>query len=1447
METVQPPPERQPSNVQRQPSNVQRYPSSLQRHHSVHVTNEAGGQMGHGLQTIAPANTTQNFSYNVGPAIDEDDPKFKSDIEKASILSQLNFIYVFPVMWKAWKGRKSDYGLRDPDLLTFPYRRRADTLADKFMNDMERQKQKKPNKKPNLTMAIIRSTKWTLLRCLVVAIIFSFVRIFTGWVLKELIDSYSTNDDMWQWSVALSICLLLGLYFEHHYNHIGTYFPTHVRGGIIDLIYKKTTKLSLYTLTKVSPGQIINLASNDVNVFDEFGVYFPKSIVAPIVLIASGALLWHYFGVLCLVGLGYICMWFPLQTLYIVKNEAKTEERNHITDERVQLTRESLEGIRLLKMYTWELRFKDRIFDFRNKEVSELRKNVIGESIWRGISFSSLAVSSFLIFMPVYLTDRPLTPGTVFSTFYLFCFIRLYGAFFVNQGLVFLVAAHMVIKRTEKLLETPEIGTIKFDKPKSSENAIEFENFTGFWTKEEDENPGDAKITINPNAANRTPEPTPLPTLIDVTATLKKGSLTALVGPVGSGKTSFLMSLTGEMPKSTGALRYDGTIAYVEQEPTIFAGTFRESICFGKPYDEDFYNKVIKACNLETDLSLFPNGDMSEIGEKGNNLSGGQKARLALARGVYANADIYLLDDPLSAVDPKVALSLFENCISGLLKGKTVILVTHQVDFAKRCDQTIFLKGGEVRGSGPLDQLQEKEPAETAEAFRVARKRSIDETAEIKPRRKKSALLQIHKTLRRHASDHQTTINEAAIQQEAKKKELVPEKVQEEEQADPYPGKVSGKTYKELLKGMGNPLYLFILLAAYIATEMAIIAYGRMLAAWLTNDFPYWKSLAILGGLVGFIIFIYFAKYILLNLGLVKTSKVHHEKMLNRIIQAPVYFFDSNPIGNILNRFSNDVGTLDRFLSLICMDVLDNVFFIFTVIITVSIIDPVHLAPLAGEVIFIFVALTFCYHGVQQTKKYDLATRGPLFSLFSSSLSGIVIIRSYNQGELFQEKFKHQLHSNIKGSIGFALTSRFLAFCCDFGYNLAEIGVIFIMAGRNRPDSNFALEGFSLALILSVSGILQYTLRQICMGNILAESAARVQSYWGVPNEAPLTLDGDRQLQEQKWPQKGEIDFNRVYMKYSPTGPDVIKGLTLHADPGQRIGCVGRTGAGKTSILQLLFRLQEINKESDPEGFIKIDNVDTSTIGLHELRGNISIIPQTPFILSGTVRYNVDPLKKATDDEIWKALKDVRLKKHVETLPHKLDTEMTAATSVFSVGQKQLVCLARSILKPSPIMIMDEATANMDQETDEYVTNKIRETFTHSTTFTIAHRLITIANYDRVLVLDKGQIKEFDEPYKLLVKNVGDDQLTNDEGHFASMVKNTGPITSKHIFEVTKKAYEERRKTGGKPEEGGRQDFELDIPSKKTPGEIVEDVEAEQSYDDDDIPWEKKGGLSQPR
>jgi len=1292
-------------------------------------------------------------AVKIHPDQNENNSRFKSDVDKANIFSFVYFFYVIGLVKSAFTANKEGKMITAKNLISFPWTRRADVLSARFEHEIRKQKSQDAKKKMNLSWAILMTVKWPLFKITVLETCFLFTRIFSAWIVKKLIDSYvipEKSDEAWQWAGILSACLVVAFHFEHHFNHMASYFPNHIQNALINIVFAKITRLSTDSLTKISMGRLINICTNGVNLFEQLGVFVCNIFVGLFALVAGGALLWQYFGAYCLVGLGYIVFWFPWQQFFIMISLKERDRTNVATANRIRMTSETIEAIRLLKMYTWEMNFKDKISNLRNIEMKMLRSGAITSSIIRGLSFSTQVCSTFLMFLAYNLSGHDLNVSEVFSAYFVIGYLRIYSSYMFGLALNFLTDVRILIRGIEQVLETPEIGEKQFEAPRDSQNAIEYENFSAYW------NAGDAKTSSA--------------TLNNVNLPIKKGSLNALVGAVGSGKTSLLMTFTGEMPKTEGTMRYNGSIAFVEQEPTIFAGTFRENVTFGRPYEPEFYKTVVKACNLESDLKLFPQGDLSEIGEKGNNLSGGQKARLALARAVYSQADIHLLDDPLSAVDPKVARSIFGNAIEKVLKGKTILLTTHQVDFARGCENIILMEEGRVLGSGTYEQLKQQN-IDVDKVFGNKNNRNVEEQEEVKPVETKAT-----------QDDDDQDNQEGADDKQIKK--------------DQFAVAVSWRTYYGLMKEMGGPWFFLLVIVVYVTCEMSNMGYGRFLGVWIAGTFDRWVTLTVMGCLVGYDVLIYIIKYLLLSLALIRAAKKYHNKMLDKVINSTVLFFDTNPIGQILNRFSGDVGVLDRYIPLAVMDIFNISFSLGSIVLTVAIINPIIIGPYAGVMIVIGIIVYFCFPAVKQSKLYELRSKGPLFGLLSATLSGIVIIRVYKQADAFQQRFRDYLHNVMKANNSFTLASRFMAFYVDLAYLITAIGCVFIITAKAQGGTleEGGLAAFALALVLGVTGVLQYALRQFSSLNISMSAVARVQSYLDVPAEPPLKMEGDKQHKDSHWPQKGEIDFHKVYMKYRPDGDHVIRDLSLHVEPGQKIGCVGRTGAGKSTIIQLLYRMQELDRSIDDtkESFIKMDNLNTQEVGLHLLRNNISIIPQTPFIFTGTIRTNVDPLGHFTDEQIWAALEDVRLKHHVERQPRKLDTHIHGGTSVFSAGQKQLVCLARAILKKSNVLIMDEATANMDYDTDFFVQKKIEERFSHATQFTIAHRLQTIANYDKVLVLDRGRKMEFDEPYKLLVKNIGDTEATNENGYFAIMVQNTGPISSKKIFEIARDAYYKR-------------------------------------------------------
>jgi len=1301
------------------------------------------------IKIEVPSETSNGDSTPAEPKKDENNPKFKSDLQKPNILSFVYFTYVFPLIIRGFKISKKEECLKENDLFTIPYKRRADVLSDKINENFSEQKSK------SLFKAILWTVKWKILKIIFVQTLFLFTRIFLAWVIKKVIDGFVYPEfasNSWKWAAILSLCLVVAFHLDHHYNRLASDLPCHIQNALIHLLYNKITKLSIYSLTKISKGNLLNICMSRVNLFEQVGMYAANVIVSIFALVAGGAVLWQYYGVFSLISLGYIVFWYPFQALVIRVSLKSRNKTNTAEAKRLRTTRETIQGIKLIKMHAWELKFRDKINALREFELKMLTNGSVALAINRGIAFSAQICASFLMTMSYRVAGNDLETGNVFSGYFLIGYLRLYCSYMFSLGLNFLTDARILIKNIQEILETPEIEDQAFDAPLDPQNAVEFENFSGNWNKKQS----------GPSVSLAS-------TLKEVNLTIKKGSLNALVGTVGSGKTSLLMTLTGEMPKTSGSLRYKGDLAIVEQRPAIFPGTFRDNLCFGKPYDAEFYRTVVKACHLEKDIELLPDGDLTKIGEKGSNLCQSQKARLVLARAVYSQADIYIFDNPLGVVDPKIAKKIYHNAIEDLLKGKTIIMSTHQVEMIKNCDHIIFMEDGRVLGSGSYEELK-RQNVEVDKVFGHKSSQAVEEGEGPS----EASMTKEEK--------HQNADNG---RQEGVEKEKL--------KHDEYAPNVTWSTYFKLFKQMGGWKFWSLILVAIITCEMANMGYGRMLGALIADTFDDWITLTVLACFAAYNIIIYITRYLIIGFGLVRAARRYHEKMLDRIIRAKAYFFNTNSVGDIFSRFSEDVDILDKKISWGVLDTVNVSFAIASILITASILNPVLIGPFVGAIIVMTLIFHFCFPAVKQCKLFENQTKDSLFDLLSASISGVTAMRIYKQADAFQHRFKEELHTATKASVSFNLSQRFMTFYIDLTYTIAAIGCVFIITARGVYSTleEATLAAFSFALILVINALFQFGLKQFTQLSTSIVAVARIQAYLEAPLEPPAKRAVDNGLKAKGWPRTGKIEMNRASMKDHTDHDFLVKDLSLQIEAGQRVGCVARNGGDKSSIIQLLYRLQDLDRsgEGGQSSFIKLDDVNTEEIGIDLLRGSMSIIPQNPFVFTDTIRNNVDPMERFKDEEIWAALEDVKLKDHVESQPKKLDTEIHGGNPVFSAGQKQLICFARSMLKRSKVLVIDEGTAHLDYDTDSFVQKNMEKRFGDATQLTFAHTLQRIANCDKVLVLDKDRKVEFDQPYKLLVKNIGDQEVTSKEGYFADMVKNTGSKSSEKIFNIAKDTY----------------------------------------------------------
>ncbi|KAI1339003.1 P-loop containing nucleoside triphosphate hydrolase protein [Xylariaceae sp. FL0016] len=1092
-----------------------------------------------------------------------------------------------------------------------------------------------------------------------------------------------------------------------------------------------------------SNGRIVNLMSVDTYRMDQASALFHMIWTAPIVCLLTLVVLVINITYSALAGFALLVIGVPALTRAIRSLFRRRAAINKVTDQRVSLTQEILQSVRFVKYFGWERAFLERLKDIRNREISAIQILLAIRNGINAVSMSLPIYASMLSFITYSLTNHGLAPAEVFSSLALFNGLRM------PLNLLPLVIGNVVdawssLKRIQEFMLSEEQEDVAVFKPEG-ENAVELvgANFTWERTPTQDKEnmisaskKGPAQKGPRPKTEKKTAKPDDnyddtASTLVeerepfklqDLNIEIGRNELVAVIGTVGSGKTSLLSALAGDMRKTAGEVVLGASRAFCPQYAWIQNATVRNNILFGKDMDRSWYKDVIKACALQPDLDMLPNGDATEIGERGITVSGGQKQRLNIARAIYFDADIVLMDDPLSAVDAHVGRHIMDNAILGLLKDKCRILATHQLWVLSRCDRIIWMDAGKIQAVDTFDNLMMNHPGFN----QLMETTAHEEKTEDEP-------------------EKMTEEKTADVEKSQKKRKKAPGLMQAEERAQ---ASVPWSVYGDYVRASGSILNAPLVFLALLTSQGANIATSLWLSYWTSNKFGFATGVyigvyAALGTMQAVLMFVF---SILLTIFGTRASKTLLRQAVTRTLRAPMSFFDTTPLGRITNRFSRDVDVMDNNLS----DAMRMYFLtmamilsVFALIIAFFHYFAIALVPLA--VIFLLAA-SYYRASAREIKRFESVLRSVVFAKFSEGLSGVACIRAYG----LEDKFVVDLRNAIdEMNAAYYLTfsnQRWLSVRLDtIGTLLVFTTGILVVTSRFSVSPSIG--GLVLSYILSIVGMLQFTVRQLAEVENGMNAVERLLHYGTqLEEEAPEhTVDV-----RPSWPEKGEINFDQVEMRYRENLPLVLQGLSMRVRGGERIGIVGRTGAGKSSIMSTLFRLVELSG-----GHITIDGLDISTLGLHDLRSRMAIIPQDPTLFRGTVRTNLDPFGEHADLALWSALRQADLVAADARIDDKdpgrihLDSVVEEDGLNFSLGQRQLMALARALVRGSRIIVCDEATSSVDMETDDKIQKTMARAFRGRTLLCIAHRLRTIVGYDRICVMDAGRIAELDAPLAL--------------------------------------------------------------------------------------------------
>ncbi|XP_044198859.1 ATP-binding cassette sub-family C member 9 isoform X2 [Thunnus albacares] len=1239
---------------------------------------------------------------------------------------------------------------------------------------------------------------------------------------------FMSSTELLQNTSVLAVLLFLALVLQRTFLQASYYVTIetgiNLRGALLAMIYNKILRLSTSNMSmgEMTLGQINNLVAIETNQLMWFLFLCPNLWAMPVQIVMGVILLYYLLGSSALVGASVIVLLAPVQYRIATKlADTQKSTLEHSTD-RLKKTTEILKGIKLLKLYAWENIFCDSVEETRGKELTSLKTFAFytSMSIFMNAAIPIAAVLSTFVTHHFINKSGP-SPSEAFAALALF-HILVTPLFLLSTVVRFAVKALVSVQKLGEFLQSDEIGDDSWRNGDMSVSLEASKKHLGATKAINRKQPMRYQMDNYEQPTRRQMRPTEtedvavkvsngfftwgsnLSTLSDINIRIPTGQLTMIVGQVGCGKSSLLLAMLGEMQSIDGRVHWSElpdcervhegnfsknrySVAYAAQKSWLLNATVEDNITFGSPFNKQRYKTVIDTCSLQLDIDLLPFGDQTEIGERGINLSGGQRQRICVARALYQNTNIVFLDDPFSALDIHLSDHLMQEGILKFLQDdkRTVVLVTHKLQYLIHADWIIAMKDGTVLREGTLKDIQTHD-VELYDHWKTLMNRQ-DQGLEKDIQQDSQTTLE-RKTLRR-----------AFYSREAKNQ--VDDEDEEEEEEEEEDDNMSTTTNRRskipwrvcwCYMSSGGFFMVFLMVSSKLLKHSVIVAIDCWLASWTSSknqstgadmsngtDMSSGTSLATVissnatlptpGALENkdyylpvFIVLCAAGITLCLLtsltvefLGLSAATNLHHN-LLNKIIHAPIRFFDITPLGQILNRFSADTNIIDQHIPPTLESLTRSTLLCLSAIGVISFITPsflISLVPLA--VAFYFIQKYFRVAS-KDLQDLDDSTQLPLLCHFSETAEGLTTIRAFRHEARFKQRMLELTDTNNTAYLFLSAANRWLEVRTDYLGAVIVLTAAVTLIWTTKSPSTGGLVGLGLTYALTVTNYLNWVVRNLADLEVQMAAVKKVNSFLGTESE---NYEGSMDASQvpENWPQDGEIKIQDLCVRYDPMLKPVLKHVNAYIKPGQKVGICGRTGSGKSSLSLAFFNMVDIF-----EGKIVIDGIDICKLPLQTLRSRLSIILQDPVLFSGSIRFNLDPERMCTDDRLWEALEIAQLKNMVKALPGGIDAVVTEGGENFSVGQRQLFCLARAFVRKSSILIMDEATASIDMATENILQKVVMTAFADRTVVTIAHRVHTILTADLVIVMKRGNILEYDKPETL---------LEQEDGMFASFVK----------------------------------------------------------------------------